>query len=187
MLPALAQTWAFRGAIPSSSTVLSSSSSDSLFLAAENPKLLLLHISSFHHSSVISHDKVLALIQPASLATLDIFLVFTLQDSPFFSWLPPPLLFLAHCQKHVGEEATSDYPNPCGSQSHWTSPDPWWDRLFSFLKNKAPVAGSQLTVLDTLHLEGESPQLTMFIAPHCWSFVQILWLSNAARNATSPK
>lgn len=36
----------------------------------------------------------------------------------------------------------------------------------SLFKNKAPAAGSQLTVLDTLHLEGESPQLTMFIVRH---------------------
>lgn len=98
MLPALAQTSGFRGAIPSSSAVLSSSSSDSLFLAAENPKSLLLHIS-FHHSSLISRHKVPALIQPVSPARLDIFLVFTLLDSLFFSWLPPPVLFLFHCQK----------------------------------------------------------------------------------------
>lgn len=115
MLPALAQTSAFRDAIPSSSAVLSSSTSDSLSLAAENLKSLLLHISSIHHSVMISHHKVPALIQPIFLASLDIFLVFPLLDSLFFSWLPPPVLFPAHCQKHVGEEATSESPIPCGS------------------------------------------------------------------------
>lgn len=98
MLPALAQTSALRCAIPSSSAVLSSSGSDSLFLAAENLKSLLLHISAFHHSSKISCHKVPALIQPVSLASLDIFLVFTLLDSLFFPWLPLPVLFLAHCR-----------------------------------------------------------------------------------------
>lgn len=57
----------------------------------------------------------------------------------------------------------------------------------SFLKNKAPVAGSQLTVLDALHLEAGSLQLTMFIVSHCRSFAQMSWLSSAARNAMSPK
>lgn len=58
---ALAQASAFQGTIPSSSTALSTSSSELLFCGAENPKLVL-HISAFHHKSMISYDEALATI-----------------------------------------------------------------------------------------------------------------------------
>lgn len=181
MLPALAQTSALRGAIPSSSAVLSSSSSDSLSLAAENPKSLLLHISSFHHSS-----KVPAVIQPVSLASLDMVLVFTLLDSLFFSWLPPPVLFLAHCRNMWMRRPQAASP-VAANHTELLQISGGMD-YSSFPKNKAPVSGSQITALDTLHLERESPQLIVFIVLHCWIFPQMSWFSSAARSArNAPK